>query len=151
MKRAVRWIGIGVTAAAAATMLLADMALAGPASISRVGATGTRDQFVLRFDLLSPGGFSCAADAPGSQVRSGRDLLGRPMIRVFGDARAAVITCTDAEGTRWQATANRTAPYTPAEPTYGTVVYRPGQPAMMTIVELGDQTEYQHKTFVRVD
>jgi len=31
MKRAVRWIGLGITAAAAATMLLADLALASPA------------------------------------------------------------------------------------------------------------------------
>lgn len=31
MKRAVRWIGLGITAAAAATMLLADLALAAPA------------------------------------------------------------------------------------------------------------------------
>lgn len=30
MKRAVRWIGLGITAAAAATMLLADLALASP-------------------------------------------------------------------------------------------------------------------------
>ena len=30
MKRAVRWIGVGITAAAAATMLLADLALAAP-------------------------------------------------------------------------------------------------------------------------
>ncbi|SEH86468.1 hypothetical protein SAMN04488075_1503 [Paracoccus alkenifer] len=31
MKRAVRWIGLGITAAAAATMLLADLVLASPA------------------------------------------------------------------------------------------------------------------------
>lgn len=31
MKRAVRWIGLGITAAAAATMLLADLALSSPA------------------------------------------------------------------------------------------------------------------------
>lgn len=150
MKRAVRWIGIGITAAAAGTMLFADMALAGP-SISRVGVTGTRDQFVLRFDLLSPSGMSCQADAPGSQVRNSRDITGKPMIYIFGDARAARITCTDQSGAEWVATANRTAPYTPAKATYGTVVYRPDQAAMMTIIDLGNRTEYQHKTFVRVD
>lgn len=32
MKRAVRWIGTGIVAAAAATMLLADVALAAPAA-----------------------------------------------------------------------------------------------------------------------
>ena len=150
MKRAVRWIGIGITAAAAATMLFADMALAYP-TISRVGYTGTRDQLVLRFDLLSPGGMTCQADAPGSTVRNSRDLTGKPMLYIFGNPRDAKITCTAADGSQWVATANHTAPYTPAHATYATVLYRPGQAAMMTIIDLADETEYQQKTFVRVD
>ena len=112
---------------------------------------GTRDEYVMRFDLFSPAGIDCRVDAPGAQVRSGRDLFGRPFIHILGDARSAAILCTAPDGSHWQATAQRTAPYTPAEATYGTVVYRPGQRATMTIVELGDRTEYQHKTFVRVD
>lgn len=151
MKRALRWIGIGVTAAAAGTMLLADLALAAPLSISRVGVTGTRDQFVLRFDLLSPSGLKCRADAPGSQVRESRDITGKQMLYIFGDARAARITCTDPGGVEYAATANRTAPYSPAKATYGTVVYRPDQASMMTIIDLGNETEYQQKTFVRLD
>ena len=148
MKRAVRWIGIAITAAAAATMLLADVALAAPRGDGRPGFVSI---YVMRFDVLSPTMVGCEVDAPGSQVRNGRDLLGQPHIRIWGDPRAATITCTDAQGVRWQATAQRTAPLRGAETTYGTVVYRPGRAATMTIVDLGDRTEYQHKTFVRLD
>ena len=148
MKRAIRWIGIGITVAAAATMLLADVALAAPAG--RQPGTPV-DIYVMRFDVLSPGGIDCAVDAPGSEVRRERDLVGHPLIRIWGNPRAATITCTDAQGVRWQATAQRTAPLRGAETTYGTVVYRPGRAATMTIVDLGDRTEYQHKTFVRLD
>lgn len=128
-------------------MLAAGTALLAGAA----GAGTTRDRFTLHFDILSPPGFTCDADAPGSTVRVGRDLRGEPMVRVMGDARAARITCTAADGSRWLATANRTAPYTPSEPTLGTVVFRPGKDAMMTIVRLGERVDYQFKTFVRVD
>lgn len=154
MKRAVRWIGIGITAAAAATMLLADVAFAQPfygEGHRPHGATGFRDSYAMRFDILSPGGLSCAVDAPGSQVRNGRGLTGQPFIRIFGDPRAAAITCTDGQGARWQATAQRTAPYVPGQTTYGTIVYRPGTAAAMTIIDVGQRTEYQQKTFVRLD
>ena len=146
MKRAVRWIGIGITVAAAATMLLADVALAAPQ-----GRAGFVSIYVLRFDVLSPAVAGCKVDAPGSQVRNGRDLLGQPHIRIWGDPRAATITCTDAQGMRWQATAQHSAPYLRASTIYGTVVYRPDRAATMTIVDAGQWTEYQHKTFVRLD
>ena len=146
MKRAVRWIGIAITAAAAATMLLADVALAAPQ-----GRAGFVSIYVLRFDVLSPAVAGCKVDAPGSQVRNGRDLLGQPHIRIWGDPRAATITCTDAQGMRWQATAQHSAPYLRASTIYGTVVYRPDRAATMTIVDAGQWTEYQHKTFVRLD
>ena len=148
MKRAVRWIGIGITVAAAATMLLADVALAAPAG--RQPGTPV-DIYVMRFDVLSPTVVGCEVDAPGSQVRNGRDLLGQPHIRIWGDPRAATITCTDAQGVRWQATAQHSAPYLRASTIYGTVVYRPDRAATMTIVDAGQWTEYQHKTFVRLD
>ena len=154
MKRAVRWIGIGITAAAAATMLLADVALAQPVygeGHRPTGGTGVRDSYAMRFDILSPGGLSCEVDAPGSQVRKGRSLLGQPFIQIRGNPKAATIVCTDPQGRRWQATAQATAPYTPAETTYGTVLYRPGDAATMTIVQVGQRTEYQHKTFVPLD
>lgn len=128
------------------------MLAAGTALLAGAAGAGTaRDRFTLHFDILSPPGFACEADAPGSTVRVGRDLRGEPMVRVMGDARAARITCTAPDGSRWLATANRTAPYTPSEPTLGTVVFRPGKDAMMTIVRLGERVDYQFKTFVRVD
>lgn len=128
--------------AAAGAVLLAGAAAA---------EGGARDEFILRFDLLSPPSLSCSADAPGAQVRSGRDPFGKPMLRILGDARNAVITCADPQGVRWSATANRTARYDFAGPTYGTVLYRPGRAAMATLVEAGDHDDIQLKSFVRVD
>jgi|GEM_PF-6515834 len=152
MRRALRWIGTGITAAAA--MLLANGTLAGPIDGEGhrpTGGTGFRDSYAMRFDVLSPGGLSCEVEAPGSRVSNGRSLMGQPFIRIFGNPRAATITCADAQGHHWQATAQRTAPYTPGQTTYGTVVYRPDRAATMTIVEVDQRTEYQHKTFVRLD
>lgn len=94
MKRAVRWIGVGITVAAAATMLLADVALA------------------------VPGG-----RAPG--------LVG--MQDMHSDVPAPTVPVHDAGAT------------------CGTAVHRPGRAATMTIVDPGDRTEYQNKTFVRLD
>ena len=148
MKRAVRWIGIGITVAAAATMLLADVALAAP--VGRQPGTPV-DIYVMRFDVLSPGGIDCAVDAPGSDVRKERDLVGHPLIRIWGNPRAATIICTDAQGVRWQATAQHSALYRRASTIYGTVLYRPDRAATMTIVDAAQWTEYQHKTFVRLD
>lgn len=154
MKRTVRWIGIGITAAAAATMLLADVALAQPIhgeGHRPTGGTGVRDSYAMRFDILSPGGMTCEADAPGSRVSYGRNLVGGPYIHIFGNPRAATITCTDDQGRQWQATAQRTAPYTPGRTTYGTVVHRRGNEPTMTIVEVDQRVEYQPKTFVPLD
>lgn len=154
MKRAVRWIGIGITVAAAATMLLADVALAQPVygeGHRPTGATGFRDSYAMRFDILSPADLTCKADAPGSRVSYSRNLVGGPYIHIFGNPHAATITCTDGQGRHWQATAQRTAPYTPGRTTYGTVVYRRGNEPTMTIVEVDQRVEYQPKTFVPLD
>lgn len=150
MKRVVRWIGMGIVAAAAATMLLADVALAQPASDGR-GRWAPKHVYVMQFDILSRGDISCAIDAPGSQVRTSHDIMGHPHIRIWGDPAAATIICTDGEGVRWEATAQKTAPYIRAGTIYGTVLYRPDRAATMTIVDVGNRTEYQHKTFVRLD
>ena len=41
MKRVVRWVGIGITVAAAATMLMADMVLARPPALTQTAVTQT--------------------------------------------------------------------------------------------------------------
>lgn len=150
MKRVVRWIGMAIVAAAAATMLLADVALAQPRADDR-GRWAPINIYVMSFDLLSPGGLACEVDAPGSEVRTSHDLMGHPYIRIRGNPAAATIICTDPQGVRWQATAQRTAPYIRAGTIYGTVLYRPDRAATTTIVDVGNRTEYQHKTFVRLD
>ena len=87
MKRAVRWIGIGITAAAAATMLLADLALADTPA-------GTPPYATVRFDLLSPSGGRCQAAGFAPETR--RDLIGRPYLSGLPVDRA--VFCTAADG-----------------------------------------------------
>lgn len=141
MKRVIRWIGMAIVTAAVATMLFADMVL----------AAAPRDAVVVRFDLMSPRGMACAADAPGSQVSNSHDLFGKPMVKVVGDARAARIICTAPDGNRYRATAPTNADYTPSQTTWVTVAWRPGQDRILSIVELGDKTTYDYNSFVRVD
>lgn len=44
MKRAVRWLGFAIVAAAAATMLMADMVLARPATLAQTAMRQTTQQ-----------------------------------------------------------------------------------------------------------
>lgn len=69
MKQAVRWIGIGITVAAAATMLLADVALAAsPDAAARAGGL----QAAMPHDFpLTPGQ---TADEPVAYRRAGEPV-----------------------------------------------------------------------------
>lgn len=91
MKRAIRWIGIGITAAAAATMLLADVVLA-----------DSSPDVTVRFDLLSPAGGHCQV---GGQAAAKGDLLGRPYLR--GLAAGTAVQCTTADGRSYAITTLR--------------------------------------------
>lgn len=140
MKRLIRWIGVTIMAAAALTMVMADMVLAAP-----------RQDLTVHFDLFSPQGVTCAVEAPGASVRQGRDILGKPLIRILGDAAGAAITCTGPDGARYRLDAQARAPFSPALATWVTVVFRPGQARMLTITESGRKTVHDTNSFVRLD
>lgn len=92
MRNAVmKWIAMVLMAMAALTMILGDLVM----------AATPRTSFAFRLDLLTPAGMSCAAEAPGGEVRQGRDLLGKPLLTVTGDLTGAAITCTTPEGQRF--------------------------------------------------
>lgn len=142
MKRVIRWVGLGVAAAAALTMVLADVAFAAP-----------RQLLIVKFDFFSPTGISCSAAGQGADIQITRGLTGNPVLRVLGDARGAQIACTLPDGSHWRVVGNQTAPYTPSDATWLTVFVRPGKAAMGGLIEIGTRpfSTYDPKTFVPLD
>lgn len=125
MKRAVRWIGIGITAAAAATMLFADMVLADGSP-----------QVTLRFDILSPSGVACSV--PGHDGR-GRDLMGKP--HLLGVSAGAQATCTAADGRSYVVNVPRD-PRDPLAVALDVIVLdRAGRPAPLLLVQANSQQD----------
>lgn len=125
MKRAVRWIGVGITAAAAATMLLADVVLADPAA--------DKPPFVtVRFDLLSPAGAACHAAGV-----AGTDLFGRPFLRNL--APGADVACTTADGRGYRVAAIRDPRDLLALRVDVIIADRTGKPAPMVMVQADTQ------------
>lgn len=55
MKRAIRWVGVGFTVAAAATMLLADLLLAAPASGKAFDGAAGWPAPAMTFIMVEPG------------------------------------------------------------------------------------------------
>ena len=133
MKRAVRWIGIGITAAAAAALLLADVVLAAPAE---AGVTADTPPFVtVRFDLLSPAGTACQAEG----LASGADLLGRPYLR--GLAPGHAVSCAAADGRAFGLN-TFVDPRDPlAQRVEVIVVDRPGRAVPMLMVQANSQDD----------
>lgn len=150
MKQFTRIIGAGLLALAALAMIAGDLLAAGRAEAGPF--TPTAQKFVLNFDMFAPADLRCDASGEGVRVKSSRDLAGKPVLRVTGNASGADIQCTRADGTRYRVTSNRTAAFTPAAPTEATVTFERGQPAMTTVLRIqGQQDVYDFKSFVRVD
>lgn len=72
------------------------------AMLPGLAGAGPVASWTLRFDLLTPRGVVCEADAPGGTVRESRGILGKPVITVFGDLEAASITCVAPDGSHWR-------------------------------------------------
>ena len=126
MKRAVRWIGIGITAAAAATMLLADVLLADtPAD--------TPPYVTLRFDLASATEVSCRADG----AWEGSDMFGRPYLRNL--APGAAVSCTTADGRSYGVNTIRDPRDPLALRVEMILADRPGKPVPMVMVQANTQ------------
>ena len=134
-------------AASAAAMIAADAFAGEP---SRPFAP-TAQRFYLDFDMLAPPDLSCDASGPGVRVHQSRDLVGKPVLRVTGNAAGATITCSRPDGSRFITTANREQFYNTAEPIRATVTFRQGSDAMTVVLRRGDRiVEVVHRSFVKV-
>lgn len=150
MRKATRIIGAGLLALAAFAMIAGDLLAAGRAEAGPF--TPTAEKFILNFDMFAPAELSCEASGEGVRSRASRDLAGKPVLRVTGNAQAAAIECALPDGTRYRVTSNQHATYTSSAPTEATVTFERGQPAMTTVLRIqGRQDVYDFKSFVRVD
>lgn len=139
-----RIIGAALLTLAAFAMIAGDL-MAG----ERLPA---HQRFILNFDMFAPADMSCAASGPGVASRLSRDLAGKPVLRVTGNAQGADIRCSRPGGDSWRVTANRRAEYTASAPTWATVTFQRDMPAMTTVLRIdGKRDAYDFKSFVRVD
>lgn len=150
MRKFTRIIGAGLLALAALSMIAGDLFAKGRAEAGPF--TPTAEKFILNFDMFAPSDLSCAASGEGVRSKASRDLAGKPVLRVTGNASGAAIECALADGTRYRVTSNHDAVFTPSAPTEATVTFERGQPAMTTVLRIqGRQDVYDFKSFVRVD
>lgn len=125
--------------------------LIGAAMMAGLALPAQAGTYRLMFDMFSPGGITCeAVPAPGGAARISRSPLGKPVIWLSGDVRAAQITCTTEDGARWQATAQRAIPPGTFH-TEGTVALRAGAAAVMTVLEFDARDVIvAHRSFARL-
>ena len=104
----------------------------------------------MMFDIFSPAGITCqATPPPGGAVRITRGIFtGNPVVAIDGaPLRAADITCTLPDGSRWQATAQRTLrPGTMVAD--GLVAIRPGARAGATIMTVDGRDDVAMRSFL---
>lgn len=149
MTELVRIIGAGLLVLAALAMVAGDL-LAGRAHAGPF--TPTAQKLILNFDMFAPSDLRCVASGPGVRSHASRDLAGKPVLRVTGNAAEALIECRRDDGTRYRLTAQHDADFTPSAPTEATVTFVRGKPAMTTVLRIdGRQDAHDFKSFVRVD
>ncbi|WP_139221638.1 hypothetical protein [Paracoccus halophilus] len=113
----------------------------------------TGERFYLNFDMLAPADLSCDATGPGVDARQTRDLAGKPVLRVTGNARGARITCERPDGSRYVTNANRLERDTTVDPIWGTVTYQRDKDAMTVVLYRGEKyapLAVAHESFLRV-
>ena len=116
-----------------------------------VATAGPLASFTLSFDLLSPGGIVCTADAPGSSVRITHSFVrGTPIVTVTGDVDAAHITCTTPDGSRWTTRLPRDSRDPLAASVTGLAAWRPGAARMPLYIAAADRFTQTHR-FTRID
>jgi hypothetical protein len=126
--------GLALAAVAAGTMI----AGAGFAGDPSRPFAPTSEKFYLNFDMFAPADLSCDATGPGVRVKQTRDLAGKPVLRVTGNARDAQITCSRPDGSRYVTDANREQFYNTAEPLRATVTYSRDRDGMTVVLSRGD-------------
>lgn len=147
MKRWLDRIGIALLAAAALGMIASDAFGGEPSRPFQP----TAQKFYLDFDMFAPPDLSCDAEGPGVRVRQSRDLAGKPVLRVTGNAAQARILCWRPDGSRYATDANREQFYNTAEPVRASVSFARHARAMPVILRRGDRiVEVLPHGFVRV-
>ncbi len=150
MMQAMRFIRAAGLSLAALTWVAGGLMADGRAEAGPF--TPTAQKFILNFDMFAPSDLSCVATGDGVRSKSSRDLAGKPVLRVTGNAAGADIECALPDGTRYRVTSNNDATFTPGAPTEATVTFERGQPAMTTVLRIqGRQDVYDFNSFVRVD
>ncbi|WP_134678831.1 hypothetical protein [Paracoccus ravus] len=142
-------IGLTLMAASAAAMIAAD-AFAGEPSDPFVA---TAEKFYLEFDTLAPTDIDCDATGPGVRSWVTRNLAGKPILRITGNASDARIDCWRSDGSRYTTDANRALYYNTGEAIYGTVSFNRNSDAMTVVLRRGSRERIQkvlHRSFVRV-
>jgi hypothetical protein len=150
MKKWMNRIGLALMAASAAAMIAAD-AFAGEPSDP---FAPTAQKFYLEFDMLAPTDINCDADGPGVRTWVTRNIAGKPILRVTGNARDAHIECWRSDGSRYTTTANRELFYNTGEAIRATVSFNRNSDAMTVVLRRGDRERIQkvvHRSFVRVN
>ena len=127
-------IGLALMAAAAVAMI-AGGAFGGEDSQPFMPIS---QKFYLNFDMLAPADMECDADGPGVRVKKMRDIAGKPVLCVTGNAWDAQITCQRPDGSRYTTDANRAQFYNTAEPLRATVTYSRDRDAMTVFLTRGD-------------
>ena len=148
MRKVINYIGLGLMSAAAAAMIAGDAFAGEPSSPFQP----TAEKFYLNFDMLAPAALSCDATGPGVRTLATRDLAGKPVLRVTGNAVGAQISCTLPDGTRFSMDANRDPRlYNTMYPTYATVTFQRGAERMTTVLRQNDRIrDVRHGSFLRV-
>ncbi|WP_253880033.1 hypothetical protein [Paracoccus aminovorans] len=151
MRKWLNWIGLGLMAAAAASMIAAD-AMAGEPS---QGWEPTAQKFYLQFSIFAPGDLTCDATGPGVRTKLSRGITGAPLLRITGNADQAVILCSRPDGSRYTTDLNRTLPYNTAGAIRATVTFQPGQDTGSVLVRRDGESDrlvptVYPRAFVRV-
>ena len=116
-----------------------------------IATSGPLASFTLSFDLLTPGGIVCTADAPGSSVRITHSFVrGTPIVTVTGDVDASRITCTTPDGSRWTTRLPRDSRDPLAASVTGLAAWRPGAARMPLYIAAADRFTQTHR-FTRID
>ncbi|MDS9467406.1 hypothetical protein RGQ15_07445 [Paracoccus sp. MBLB3053] len=142
-------MGLALMAASAAAMIAAD-AFAGEPSDP---FAPTAQKFYLEFDTLAPLDINCDASGPGVRTKVTRNLAGKPILRITGNADQAEIACWRSDGSRYTTTANRALRYTAGEPIHATVSFNRDRDAMTVVLRRGVKeriVKVLHRSFVRV-
>lgn len=137
MKRWMNRIGIGLLAAAVFAMVAGDLLAGEPSHPTQP----TAQKFYLQFSIFAPGDLQCDATGPGVRTKVSRGITGAPLLRITGNAAAAQILCTRADGSRYTTDLNRQLRYNTGGAIRATVTFRPGQDTGSVLVQRDGQQD----------